>query len=265
MKKLLHPNGKGAVVIIHGAFEHSGRYEWLATQLQRSGLHVIYGDLPGQGKSVGPKGHIDTFQQYIDTVAIWISEAEKLHVPVYIIGHSMGGLITIRLLQTIQPTISGVVLSSPGLGIKSKPPKFLSFISVLLDKVIPRFQVATKLDPTHSTRNSVIYDRDLRDPLYLEKVSVRWYHEFERSIEQAFRNIHHYPNVPTLIMQAGYDLLVNEHEVKHWFDLLPIEEKQYKQWDNLYHEIFNEPERDEVFAYMIDFINQLNNPLRNGG
>ena len=91
---------KAVVVIIHGAMEHHRRYGWLIEKWRLSGFHVIMGDLPGHGlTSRAGRGHIDSFDEYIFEVKDWIQAAYRFELPVFLIGHSMGGLIAIRLLQ----------------------------------------------------------------------------------------------------------------------------------------------------------------------
>ena len=91
---------KAVVVIVHGAFEHHRRYGWLIEMWRLSGFHVIMGDLPGQGMTTrANRGHIDSFDEYLYEVKDWIQAAYQFDLPVFLIGHSMGGLISIRLLQ----------------------------------------------------------------------------------------------------------------------------------------------------------------------
>src|SRR5690625_4840620 len=114
---------RGVIVIVHGAGEHHGRYKWLAEKWNEHGFEVIMGDLPGQGKSRGKRGHIQSFSQYIDVVGEWIEAARKRNLPILLLGHSMGGLIIIRLLMERAIVVHGVILSSPCLGLSQPPPK----------------------------------------------------------------------------------------------------------------------------------------------
>ncbi|GEN46975.1 alpha/beta hydrolase [Alkalibacillus haloalkaliphilus] len=248
-------NPKAVIVLIHGAFEHSGRYEWLVNQLNHNGYHVVYGDLPGQGTNKGKKGFIKSFDDYIVTAEKWINHALTYELPVFMLGHSMGGLTTIRALQEKQYPIKGVILSSPALGIHNVPEKPLYLISKMLNYILPTILFKTNIHSEMATRNDAFYARDLSDPLYLRKVSVRWYHEFENAINEAFDKINDYPEVPTLILQAGEDLLVPVENVESWYEKLSIQDKEIKIWENLYHEVFNEPERDEVLSQALHFLN----------
>jgi lysophospholipase len=248
--------GKGTVVIVHGAAEHHGRYQWLIERLVKSGYHVVAGDLPGQGRTTRRKrGHIQSFDEYINEVADWIEEAQSFHKPIFLLGHSMGGLVVIRTLQEKKRLpVRGVILSSPCLGLVSYPSKGLDMLSRLLNYIAPSLLFDSGLSVTLATRNKEVHEADQQDELYVTKVSVRWYRELVKAMELAFRRIAKIPDIPLLLMQGGDDKIVDKTKVKEWFDRLSISEKMYKEWNQLYHEIFNEPEREDVFLYAKSFL-----------
>ncbi|GEL77938.1 alpha/beta hydrolase [Tenuibacillus multivorans] len=245
---------KAVIVVIHGAFEHSGRYDWVIDQLNHYGYHVVAGDLPGQGKTKGKRGHIRSFQQYIDTVQTWINQAKDYQLPVFLLGHSMGGLTAIRTVQKGNVKVDGVILSSPALGMKNGLTRPLYYASKLLNVATPSMRFPTGIKSDIATRNEGYKAHDVSDPLFLRKVSVRWYHEFEKAIVAAFKDIKHYPNVPTLLLQGEIDHLVKVEAVKTWFNELDISEKTIKIWEGFYHEILNEPEREDVVMDIVNFI-----------
>ena len=248
-------DAKGVIVIIHGAMEHHGRYKWLTQMWLSAGYHVVMGDLPGQGMTTRAfRGHIDSFDEYLEEVKSWIEDAYDYSLPVFLLGHSMGGLIAIRLLQEEEWDIAGVILSSPCLGLMTHPPKYLTAISHGMNIVMPKFRVDTGLTPQMATRNSEIRESDTNDTLYITKVSVRWYRELVQAMKDAFEEIPEFQDVPLLMMQGGDDKVVNKKAVREWFNYNLASEKQYKEWPKLYHEIFNEPERDDVFQYALSFV-----------
>ena len=132
---------KAVVVMVHGAMEHHRRYGWLIEMWRLSGFHVIMGDLPGQGMTTrSRRGHIDSFDEYIFEVKDWIQAAYQFNLPVFLIGHSMGGLITIRLLQQEKLNLAGVILSSPCLGLIHQPPKMTNLFSSCFECSCPELQ-----------------------------------------------------------------------------------------------------------------------------
>ncbi|QCJ43811.1 alpha/beta hydrolase [Bacillus sp. S3] len=247
---------KAVIVIVHGAMEHHGRYGWLIEMWRLSGFHVIMADLPGQGMTTrSSRGHIDSFDEYIIEVKDWIQAAYRYELPVFLIGHSMGGLISIRLLQEERLNIAGVILSSPCLGLIHTPSKFLDAMSHLLNAVYPSLRMNSGLTVQMATRNEDVREADSNDTLYVTKVSVRWYRELAGAIKQAFVNLDKIQDIPMLVMQGGDDKIVNKATVKEWFNNVPLSEKRFKEWPKCYHEIFNEPEREEIFEYAKDFVN----------
>jgi lysophospholipase len=247
---------KAVIVMVHGAMEHHRRYGWLIEMWRLSGFHVIMGDLPGQGMTTrSRRGHIDSFDEYIFEVKDWIQAAYQFNLPVFLIGHSMGGLISIRLLQQEKLNLAGVVLSSPCLGLVHQPPKMTNLFSSVLNIVSPSFKVNSGLTIDMATRNNEVREADMNDTLYITKVSVRWYHELIQAIQLAFENNDEIQDLPFLLMQGGEDKIVNKHTVREWFNDVPLSEKRFKEWSKCYHEIFNEPEREEVFEYAKDFFN----------
>lgn len=247
---------KAVIVMVHGAMEHHRRYGWLIEMWRLSGFHVIMGDLPGQGMTTrSRRGHIDSFDEYIFEVKDWIQTAYQFNLPVFLIGHSMGGLISIRLLQEERMNLAGVVLSSPCLGLVNYPAKMTILFSSVLNVVAPSFRVNSGLTIDMATRNPDVREADVNDTLYITKVSVRWYHELIEAIKLAFENNDKIQDLPFLVMQGGDDKIVNKHTVRDWFNHVPLSEKRFKEWPKCYHEIFNEPEREEVFEYAKDFCN----------
>ncbi|MEH6942720.1 alpha/beta hydrolase [Bacillus sp. JJ722] len=256
-------DAKAVIVIVHGAMEHQGRYRWLVEMWRSAGYHVIMGDLPGQGLTTRSKrGHINSFDEYIVEVKDWIQEAYEYHLPIFILGHSMGGLIAIRLLQEMEVNVAGLILSSPCLGLVSYPSKTIHAASAVLNFAYPSFKAATGITIDMVTRDPEVRESSSNDSLYIIKVSVRWYHELLTNVKEAFENIPDLTDVPLLLMQAGDDKIVDKHSVKEWFNYTQCSEKAFKEWHGLYHEIFSEPEKEDVFYYAKGFVE---NALRNLG
>lgn len=249
---------RGVIVMVHGAGEHHGRYQWLAKKWNNHGFDVVMGDLPGQGKTRGRRGHIQSFNQYIDTVEEWLEEARTKGLPIFLLGHSMGGLVVIRtLMERKASLVEGVLLSSPCLGLSQPPAKTKDLASKLIHRIVPTFSTQSGIRSELVTRNEEIRELYLRDELRVTKVSARWYQELTKAMRLALRYPEKFPNVSVLILQSGDDHLVNKMEVRTWFDEISSTEKFYKEWDGLFHEVFNEPEREDVFRYAIGFVNLL--------
>ncbi|KMK77780.1 alpha/beta hydrolase [Alkalihalobacillus pseudalcaliphilus] len=249
-------DARATIVLIHGAGEHHGRYEWLAQKWNEHGIHVIMGDLPGQGKTRGKRGHINQFSQYIDAVQEWVDEAKKFEQPIFILGHSMGGLVAIRyVMESKAKDIQGLLLSSPCLGLFRPIKTSKDLASKVLNRLTPTLTVASGINSNHVTRDEQIRDQYVRDELRVTKVSVRWYQELHKNMHLATRYPEKMPDIPLAVLQAGDDKIVSKYAVRDWFDSLDVTEKYYKEWKGLYHEVFNEPEKEVVFRHAVGIMN----------
>ncbi|TVP83910.1 MAG: alpha/beta hydrolase [Alkalicoccus sp.] len=247
---------KASVVIIHGAGEYHARYEWLIKQFQQMQFHVFMGDLPGQGTSPGPRGHVDSFQLYVQKVRKWLEEAKKEGLPVILAAHSMGGLIGAVAVQQLEekemPDM--IIFSSPCFGLVDKQPWTKRSAVKMLNRFAPRTMFPSGLEPGSGTRSPEMRKRDEQDDLLVKHVSARWYSELIRAIRDAHKKAAHFPDIPCFVVQGGEDHIVDKAAVRKWFDNLPINDKAFKEWPELYHEVFNEPERAEVFTHITGFI-----------
>ncbi|MFC4321636.1 alpha/beta hydrolase [Litchfieldia salsa] len=251
-------NAKAVIVIVHGANEHHGRYRWLIEQWQTNGMNVVMGDLPGQGDvSNKSRGHIEQFDDYINEVEKWIRHASSYNLPIFLIGHSMGGTVVIRTLQEKFSQVRGVILSSPCLGLVHPPSKALDLVTRGLNVFCPRLRVNSGVTVNQATRNEEVRLANTKDPLYIKNVSVRWYRELSNGMKQANKKVDKFPNIPLLVLQGGEDKIVNKESVFTWFNHVNNSEKVYKEYPELYHEVFNEPEREQVFNYALAFVNNL--------
>lgn len=245
---------KGVIVLVHGANEHHRRYDWLVSKWIEAEYHVVLGDLPGQGESTRRRGHIDSFDQYIETIDKWINRALEYELPVFLLGHSMGGLASIRTIMEKRPSLTGVILSSPCIGLVNPPNKGVDLLSKVLNPIVPSLRLNSKLESNIGTRNTEFHTRDQEDPLMVHKVSVRWYRELLKAMKIANEGAKSFQNLPLLVVQGGDDRIVDKHAVRSWFNRIPLTDKSYKEWDGLYHEVFNEPERDTVFKTAQAFV-----------
>lgn len=247
---------KGVFVIVHGAGEYHVRYKWTAKKLNELSYHVVIGDLPGQGLTEGPRGHVDSFSDYIQVVKKWITRAKTYQLPVILLAHSMGGLITIHLLmeqnKRYYPEV--VVLSSPCLGLVNEPSTSKEILSYVLNVTMPQLRFPSNVPRGAGTRDEWMRERDLQDGKMIRKVSVRWYRELKKAMKTALHETERFPDIPLFVMQAGNDLIVDKTSVKKWFNLLDITNKYYKEFEGLYHEVLNEPEKNEVLAHMLAFV-----------
>ncbi|OEL02073.1 alpha/beta fold hydrolase [Staphylococcus casei] len=254
---------KGVVVIAHNMLEHTGRYAYVITMLRRNGYHVIMGDLPGQGQtSRSNKGQINNFDIYHEHILEWIKIANEYKIPTYVMGVGLGGLIILNLLEKVEVPIEGLILVSPLLEFKksnkSRKDKIISNVGKLAkDK---RFKVGITVEDL--TRNEEVIEETLNDQLMLQKVTYHWYKQITEIMKETVIHLKDVNPLPLLLMYGQEDKVADISTMKLIKDKVTTNELYFKAWEDLYHEIHNEPERDEVMRYMLAF---LNNSASNNG
>lgn len=249
------------IVLIHGLADHSARYNELGQFLASHGWTVYAVDLRGHGQSSdGPQAgrvHVDDFSDYANDVSAMISHAKQHHpgLPVVILGHSMGGLISLTYALNHPDELDGAVLSSPVLGTHpdARPPAILNLLVRLLVHIKPRMLFPSDLDNHAISRDPDVVRAYIDDPLVSEKVSARWYVEMTQAIEDIQGRAVEL-KIPTLLMQSGADRLVDPKAAPQWARDAPEDLLELVVWDELFHEMFNEPEKGKVHACVLEWL-----------
>ncbi|MBF2261444.1 alpha/beta fold hydrolase [Staphylococcus capitis] len=255
-------DAKGVVVIAHNILEHTGRYAYVITMLRRNGYHVIMGDLPGQGQtSRANKGQIDDFNTYHENLLEWIKIANEYKIPTFVLGVGLGGLIVLNLLEKAELPIEGVMLLSPMLELrrtgKGRKNKIISNLGKMSKDT--RFKVG--ISSQDLTRNEEIIDETDNDGLMLKKVTYRWYNLIVEKMKETMDHIKDIKQLPALIMYGTEDKILETDAIIELKDKLASNELYFKAWNGLYHEIHNEPERDQVMRYVLTFLNNSINTM----
>lgn len=258
LEKYIVGDAKAIVLIVHGSGEHFGRYKHVAKWLNDNGISVLGGDLPGLGKATGIRGHIDSFVDYLYKVDEWfnIVKEEWPNTPKFIFGHSLGGLIVIRYLEKManKKELAGAILSSPAVSIGIEVPKWQLTTANLLRKLWPTFRLKSGITASQVSRDPLIVEEYANDPLVYSKVSINWFFEFQEAIASAWKEQEKLKNINLLYLQAGADLLVNPEQAVKFAESVNSQQLTFHLIPELYHEIFNEPEKETYLKLMTDWI-----------
>ncbi len=240
---------RGLVALVHGFAEHCGRYDEVASVLNRAGWSVAAMDYRGHGQSGGRRAHIDRFDEYLDDVHAFLDEIRRdgFEERPVLLGHSQGGLIAARFAELFQERISRLVLSSPffGLAMKVSAPK--AWLGKVVSRWLPTFSMPTGVDPAWLSHDSKVVDAYTADPLISHHATTRWFTEVTRAQDNTFGDAGRL-QAPLLVLQAGDDKLSSVEATRRFFEAAGSTDKHIELYRDYYHEIFNEVGRDKVFG-----------------
>jgi len=247
---------RASVVILHGLCEHSGRYNKAAEFLATQGYAVDAFDLRGHGKSEGIKSYIESFDNYLEDLDIFLDRVglRLPDMPVFLLGHSMGGGICSMYCITKQPDIRGVILSAPSVKISEDISPFLQKISSMLSKLFPKLPTI-KLETAALSRDPEVLKRRDNDPLvYQGKILARTGAEILRAtklIQAQMERI----SLPLLILHGTEDRFADVEGSKMLYAGVKERDKTLKLYEGLFHEIMNEPEKEQVLGDIVIWMN----------
>ncbi|HOO58706.1 MAG TPA: lysophospholipase, partial [Anaerolineaceae bacterium] len=164
---------RAVVVLVHGLGEHCSRYEHVAQALVSEGLYVLGFDQRGHGRSPGKRGLIPSYDQPLDDIAVALERAQTdaPDLPLFLYGHSLGGLEVLHYGLVRKPELQGVIATSPALMISTSTLNRL--MAGLMKHLAPNMIVANGLDASALSHDPMVGQAYLQDPLVHDKVSVR--------------------------------------------------------------------------------------------
>lgn len=249
---------KGAVLLVHGLGEHSGRYAHLAAYLNQKGYAVYTFDGRGHGKSSLPKptayyASMDDYLKDVDALYKKMQSYVK-GLPCFLFGHSMGGGIVTQYVLAYRPDVKGVLLSAPGILPGDDITPFLIKMVKLLSKVTPKIGTV-KLDSTHLSHDPEVKKAYDADPLVFSKaVPARTGAEMAKMTEYIQANLESF-DFPVLLMHGTKDYLANVEGSKLLYAKAKSADKTLNLYEGFYHELLNEVDKEKVMADMVDWMN----------
>lgn len=247
--------GRGTVLLVHGLGEHAGRYDALATRLNARGWTVRGYDQYGHGESGGPRGGLTSVNRLLDDLADLVDATRArmpVNTPLILLGHSLGGLVAASFVALAMRPVQALVLSSPALQINLNLAQ-KALLSVLL-RCRPDARVGNGLNPDFLSHNPAVVAAYRADKQVHDRVSVRLVQFMAQAGPATLAEAAHW-RVPTLLLYAGDDRLVNPDGSRAFARLAPPAQVTAMCFAAMYHEVFNEPDSQGVYRALNQWLN----------
>lgn len=246
---------EAVILLVHGLGEHSGRYMNVVNHLVPQGFVICALDHQGHGKSEGQRKYITTFDEYIHTLEDFSARvrAEYPQLPVFLLGHSMGGLIAVRYLLEHQYEFRGAVISAPAIKVSDNVSSTTIWMGKLMSATLPKLGLIP-INPAGVSRDPAVVSAYLDDPLVFKgKTSARLAAEILKNMHYVLDHAHQI-TLPMLIVQGDADVIVDPAGAGLLRDAVGGQNVQLNVYNGLYHEVFNEPEHADVLADVADWL-----------
>jgi alpha-beta hydrolase superfamily lysophospholipase len=249
---------KAVLMIVHGVGEHIGRYTNVVDHYVPLGFAIYGVDHIGHGKSGGEREMVERFEDYIEPLVTFREKIAGWYPgkPIFIYGHSMGGLITTLYLLDHQADFKGAILSAAA----AKVPDNITPLTVTLGKILasitPRVGMI-QLDTNYLSHDKTVVETYNSDPLVFHgKMPVRLSAEMLRAMTRVANEMQKI-TLPLFILQGSEDKLVDPSAAQMLYDGVGSPDKTLKIYAGLFHEVHNEPEREVMFKDLETWLEKL--------
>ena len=238
---------KAVLLIVHGLAEHSGRYMNIVNHFVPMG-YAVYGiDHLGHGKSEGTRVYVKRFEDYTNTLEAYFDMIRcwQPDKPIFLVGHSMGGLISAVYLLDHQSELTGAVLSGAAVKVPNNITPAILVVGKMLSALVPRFGLLG-LEVDGICRDPAVVQAYVSDPLvHKGKTTARLAAEMLKAMQRVSAEANKI-TLSIIVLQGSADKLVDPAGAQMLYDTVSSADKEIRIYNGFYHEVFNEPEHDKV-------------------
>ena len=252
-----HGSPKALVALVHGLGEHVGRYAHVAQAFTDAGYALVGFDLRGHGKSGGARGHFPSLDVLMQDIRQFFKYLVTKYpeIPHFLYGHSLGGLLSLTYAIQFSNGLKGVMVTGSALRSPLQEQKVKITMAKLLGTIAPTVTIPSGLEAAAISRDPEVVRIYTSDPLVHDKTSMGLGKTAINAVDLCFTRAKDF--VPPLLIMHGKADRITYPSGSEDFTSLAREKNRdvtLKLWDGMYHEIHNEPEKAEVFRYMIEWL-----------
>lgn len=241
---------RAVICLVHGHGEHSSRYNHVAEALGKEGFIIFAFDLRGHGRSGGTRGHISSIEDVLQDIDLLFKQARAAYpnLPLFLYGHSLGGILVLHYGLQRQPNVKGVIATSSGLRTSIEEQPFKMFLAKFLGSLLPTTIIASGLDAKDISHDESVIKAYTNDPLVHDKMSLGFGKIMLGVIKWTLENAGKFP-VPLLLLHGKEDKIAYPTSSTEFAAELN-DRCTLVLWEGAYHELHNEAEQHEVFKTM---------------
>jgi len=249
------PDARAHILAVHGVAEHYGRYRDFESFFAGHGIGFSMMDLRGHGQSEGKRIFVSSFEDYLSDLDVLVRHVESHARNIFLVGHSLGGVIAIRYAQTRKPRFRGLVTSGAALRASITPPRPIFEALKQINKLYQATPVPGLVKPEQICRDPAIVRRYKADPLVPKFMTTGFGMATLDAADAAFAEASAI-DLPVLLLHGGGDQVVDPGGTEELFERVRVTDKRLQLYPGLYHELFNEPEREEVLTDVLRWIKE---------
>lgn len=253
---------RGVVAMIHGFNSHSGYYQWVAQQLVADGLAAYALDLRGRGKSDGERFYVTSFRDYVKDVTEFIDRARQQHtgLPLFVLGHSAGGVVSCMYTLEHQDELAGLICESFAFQVPA--PDFALAVFKGLSHVAPHAHVL-RLKNEDFSRDPKVVEAMNSDPLIAHETQpTQTLAEMVRADEHLKTSFPQF-TLPLLILHGTRDKATKPSGSQLFYNMAGSDDRTLKIYEGAYHDLLNDTEKEIVMGDIRAWINErLSRPAR---
>jgi alpha-beta hydrolase superfamily lysophospholipase len=248
------PQPDRVLLLVHGLADHGGRYDHLGAWFAARGCTVHAYDQQGHGRSTGSPGHLRRFSDLLDDLDVVLQFVQARHpgLPVFLVGHSMGGLVVASFARERHPEVAGVVTSGAALRIGGISRARILAVRIL-SRLLPRLRFDAEIDAAGLSRDLEVVSDYRNDPLVFRRITLSFARELFAAVERVAGGATGV-QLPMLLLHGEADPICPVGASRDFFDQLTAAGRRLETYPGLLHEIFNEPERLTVFDDLLGWV-----------
>ncbi|OGQ05466.1 MAG: hypothetical protein A3F82_00330 [Deltaproteobacteria bacterium RIFCSPLOWO2_12_FULL_44_12] len=244
------PHGfKASILFVHGIGDHCARYTPFVEFFNKNGFRVCLYDQRGHGKSEGARAHIERFEQLLEDLEqyfIFSREGEGGHAPWFLVGHSFGGQLVLNYLTRYPGLFKAACVASPNVEVGLTLPVWKERMSKVMMDVWPTMKLKGTIDPKWLSHDEKVVEAYTKDPLVSPFVTIGAGKAILNNLEMIF-SLALKIKTPLMMLHGSGDRVCSPKGTKRFFKELVLAQKELKIYEGMYHELFNETNKEKVF------------------